>query len=82
MPPEEQVNITIEQKKMSFCSSADHIQAAIAILRECGGVPKLVGDSSHETVVNAVTLDAQQEMMKKFINAIDSIKQGSLHEPR
>lgn len=63
---------------MAFASST-HVEAVIILLQECGGVSKLVGDSEYETVVNAVTLDAQQNMLKAFITAVDNIKKGSLH---
>lgn len=68
---------TMEQKKMAFASSS-HIEAVVKMLQECGGVQKLIGDSEFETVVNAATLDAQQNMITKFINMIDAIKKGSL----
>lgn len=67
------------QKKISFAQS-EHLPAVLQLLKECGGVPKLLGESEFETVVNAATLDAQQEMITKFISAIDAIKQGSLHQ--
>ena len=69
---------TENQKKMAFAGS-EHVAIVIQLLRECGGVPKLLGDSEFETIVNAATLDAQQEMITKFINMIDAIKSGSLH---
>lgn len=74
-------NQTINQKKIAFAQSA-HIEAVITLLKECGGVQKLVGDSEYQTVVNAVTLDAQQEMITKFIGMVDSIKRGSLHSQK
>jgi hypothetical protein len=68
---------TMAQKKMAFASSP-HVEAVVQLLQECGGVPKLIGNSEFETVVNAATLDAQQNLITKFINTIDAIKQGSL----
>jgi hypothetical protein len=75
MDPE--VNITLNQKKIAFANS-EHLEAVLAILKDCGGVPKLVGETEFNTIVNAVTLDAQQNMLTKFINTIDFIKQGGL----
>lgn len=66
---------------MAFANS-EHIEAVITLLQECGGVAQLVGDTEFETVRNAITLDAQQDMTKKFIAAIDAIKKGSLFEPK
>lgn len=73
------VEQSLKQKKISFAQS-DHIEAVIAILKECGGVPKLLGDTEFETVVNAATLDAQSNMITKFINTLDFIKKGGLNQ--
>jgi len=72
---------TINQKKMAFAGS-EHVAIVIQLLQECGGVDKLIGDTEFHTVVNAATLDAQQTMITKFINMIDFIKKGGLHEPK
>lgn len=74
MDPEQ----SLKQKKIAFAQS-EHIEAVIALLKDSGGVAKLIGESEFETVVNAATLDAQQNMITKFINSIDFIKKGGLH---
>lgn len=61
------------QKKIAFANS-EHVAIVIQLLQECGSVQQLVGETDYETIVNAVTLDAGQNMIKKFINALDSIK--------
>lgn len=66
---------------MAFAGS-EHVAIVIQLLKECGGVAKLLGDTEFATVVNAATLDAQQEMLKNFITMIDNIKKGSLHQPK
>ncbi len=70
---------TLKQKKISFAQS-EHVEAVVALLREAGGVDKLVGDTDFATVVNAATLDAQQNMIVKFLNQIDFIKKGGLNQ--
>lgn len=79
MDPEQ--NITIKQKKIAFAQS-EHVDAAVLILRETISQKPLVGSSEYETVVNAVTLDAQSDMILKFLNTLDFIKKGGLHEPK
>ncbi len=74
---EPEINITQNQKKIAFAQS-EHVQIVIQLLQECGGVPSLVGDTEFSTVVNAVTLDAQQNLVRNFISTIDEIKKGSL----
>lgn len=71
------VNQTAVQKQIAFAQS-EHFEAVLAILKDCMGVPKLLGESEYETVINAATLDAQQMVLTKFINRIDFIKQGGL----
>lgn len=71
---------SLKQKKIAFAQSG-HIEAVIAIIRECSGVSTLLGKTEYETVINAATLDAQQELLRKFINTVDFIKKGGLHQP-
>ncbi len=61
------------KNKIAFANS-EHVAVVIQILQECGGTQALVGSSEYETVVNAVTLDANSNMIKKFINSLDAIK--------
>lgn len=72
-------NATTLQKKIAFANS-EHVAIVIELLKECGGAQQLVGETEYATVVNAVTLDAQQDMLKKFINALDSIKKQNFTE--
>jgi hypothetical protein len=76
---EDQIPQTIVQKKIAFAQSPEMFEAALAILRESVKQTKLVGDTEHETVVNAVTLDAQSQLIMDFIGACDRIKSGQLH---
>lgn len=78
---EPQINATENQKKIAFANS-EYVATVIQLLQECGGVQQLVGDTEYATLVNAITLDAQQEMIKKFISALDAIKNGSLFETK
>lgn len=67
------------QKKLEFANS-EHVSTVLELLKECSGTQQLVGESEYSTVVNAVTLDAQQEMIKKFINHLDAIKSQNFTE--
>lgn len=75
--PEENEPQTPVQKKILFANSP-HVEAAISILQGCSGVSKLVAETEYGTIVNAVTLDAQNDMIKSFIDKIDAIRNGSL----
>jgi len=63
----------ILKQKIEFANSA-HVAIVIQILKECSRQEKLVGDTEYATIVNAVTMDAQGEMIIKFINSLDAIK--------
>lgn len=80
MADSEFVAQTLKQKKITFANSPEMVEAAIAILREHMQVGALVGKSEYETVVNAVTMDAQASLVLKLINSIDAIRNGSLHQ--
>lgn len=74
---EEEINISLNQKKIAFANS-EHIEAVLAIMKESCHQEKLVGDDEFHTLKNAITMDAQGDMIIKFINILDFIKRGGL----
>lgn len=80
MPEEILENQSLIQKKIAFAQSG-HLEAVVQLLRESAGEQKLVGDTEFETVKNAITLEANSTLITNFINLIDHIKQGGLHDP-
>jgi len=72
--PEDQ---TIKQRKILFANS-EHVATVIQILKECAYGGPLVGATEFETVRNAVTMDANGQMVLDFINAVANIKAGKL----
>lgn len=72
-------NQTINQKKMSFVQSA-HLDAVLALLRDSCGEQRLVGETEFETIKNAITLEANANMIKGFIKMVDFVKSGGLHQ--
>jgi hypothetical protein len=76
MPPLE--NQSDKQKMIAFAQS-EHVGIVIALLRECLVKGSLVGEDEFKTIVNAVTMDAQSNVILAFIQKIDDIKKGSLH---
>lgn len=76
MDPE--INQTITQKQITFAQDTDMVLAAVQIIKDCTGVHGLVGDSEFSTLVNAITLDTQQNVLTKFLSRIDHIKNGGL----
>lgn len=74
---ETQQEQTIRQKKIALAQGID-MSTLLILLRECSKHEKLVGDTEFQTIVNAVTLDAQSQLIIDFINTIDRIKRGEL----
>jgi len=71
---------SLKQKKIAFAQSP-HLEAVIALLRDVSHNQKLVGETEYETLVNAITMDAQAQMILDLISSVDFIKQGGLHKP-
>lgn len=76
---DETLNPTENQRKIAFAQS-DHVETALQLLKESTHQGPLLGATEYETVINAARLDAQSDMINKFINTIDSIKRGGLFE--
>ena len=76
MDPE--INQTMTQKQIVFAQNAEMVQAAVQIIKDCTGVHGLIGDSEFSTLVNAITLDTQQNILTKFLSRVDHIKEGGL----
>ena len=72
--PEEQ---TMRQRKALFANNVD-VGVLVQLLRECSHQGPLVGESEYDTVVNAVRLDAQSDLITELIKQIDLIKKGGL----
>jgi len=79
MPEEPKVNQTENQRKIAFAQS-EHVETVIQLMKESTHQGPLLGATEYETVVNASRLDAQSDMINKFINMVDSIKRGGLFE--
>lgn len=66
------------QRKLLFANS-DHVNTVIELLRECSRQPQLVGENEFATIVNAVTLDANSNLIADFIKSLDAIKQKNFN---
>lgn len=76
--PEALQNQSMKQKKIAFAQSA-HLEAVLQMLKDSSDHNPLVADTAHATVVNAVTLDSQSNLIIRFIGMVDDIKQGKIH---
>ncbi len=66
----------IEQKKVSFANS-EHYQGAIELLKQSlTQVTSLVGETEFKTVVNALTVEMETDLIRRFVVAINNIRTG------
>ena len=65
------------QQKILFAQSP-FVPIVVKLLRESMVNQRLVGDSEYETVVNAVRLDSQSDLLNSFIRSIEEIQQGNI----
>ncbi len=80
MDTDEEIDIlsqTLNQKKTML---AQHVLAPVIIelIRDCAEKVPLVGNNEWETVKNAITMDTTSNLMRRVVEYLEEIKQGSL----
>jgi hypothetical protein len=72
----------LKQKKIALAQS-EHASTIIELMKDCTAQTSLVDDKSQwKTIVNTITLDANSTMIRAMVDLLDSIRKGSLHEPK
>ncbi len=74
--PEELVNQTLEQKVVSFATSEHYAGAVELLKRSTTQVMTIIGETEFKTVVNALTLELESDLIRRFVVAIDEIRTG------
>ena len=72
---------SIKQKKIALAQNPDAM-VIIELMKDCLSKQELIAKTEWQTIVNAVTLDVESTMLRRMVDLIDSIKKGSLHEPK
>ncbi len=72
---------SLKQKKIALAQS-EHAPVIIELIKDCLTQKPLVAKTEWETIVNAITLDAQSSILRGMVDLIDNIRKGSLHEPK
>ena len=71
-------NQSLIQKKIAFAQGGD-IQAVIEILKDVRTKHStIIADDEFKTLVNALTLEIESQIITRFIVEIENIKQGGL----
>jgi hypothetical protein len=74
-------NQTLIQKKIALAQS-EHASAIVELMKDCMVKTPLLGETEWQTIVNAITLDTQSNMIRAMVDLIEEIKQGTLHDPK
>ena len=80
MPEEILSEQSLNQKKMALAGS-EHAPIIIELMKDCMVQKPLLGKTEWETIVNALTLDAQGTMLREMVDHLEAIRKGSLHTP-
>ena len=69
-------NQTAKQKIVSFATS-EHYAGAVELLKECRTqLSSVVADDEFHTIVNALTLEMESNLIQRMIIAVEKIRSG------
>ena len=70
------VDQTLQQKVVSFATS-EHYAGAVELLKQCRTqLTSVISDDEFHTVVNALTLELETNLIQRFVIAVDNIRTG------
>lgn len=76
----EEINFSLKQKKIALAQS-EHAPIIIELMKDCmEQVPLVDRKSQWNTLVNAVTLEANSDMLRRMVDYLEKIRQGGLLE--
>lgn len=77
MENEELKEQTLNQKAISFATS-DHYAGAVEVLKRVRTkLHSVIAENEFQTMVNALTLELESNMIQRFLVEIDSIRKGN-----
>lgn len=72
-------NQSAKQEMISFATS-DRVNGAIEILKnERTKLSTIITTNEYTTLLNALTLEIEANLIRRFVTAIDSIKNGEIN---
>ena len=71
----------LKQKKIILAQS-EHAPVVIELMKDCLTQSPLLAKTEWETIVNAITLEAQSTMLRNMVDLLEEIRKGSLHESK
>lgn len=74
----EEINLNLKQKKIALAQS-EHAPIIIELMKDCmEQVPLVDRKSQWNTLANAVTLEANSDMLRRMVDLLENIRKGGL----
>ena len=65
-----------KEKVITFATS-EHYQGAVELLKECRTkITTIVADDDFHTLINALTLEVEANLIQRFVIEVDNIRTG------
>jgi len=72
----DELDQTTRQKMISFATS-EHAPGAIELLKKCRTqLTTVLADTEFDTIVNALTLEVESNLIQRLVVAIDKVRNG------
>lgn len=69
----------LKQRKISLATS-EHAPVIIELMKDCFIQTPLIAETEFKTLVNAVTIDVQGNLLRRMVDYLEEIRRGSLHD--
>ena len=70
---------TLTQRKIALAQS-EHFSTIIELMRDITTKTPIIADTEYKTLLNAITLEVEANMMVRMTDYLDKIRKGFLHE--
>lgn len=74
-------NESLKQRKITLAQS-EQAFTIVELMRDCTTKSPIIADTEFKTLLNAITLEVEANMMRKVVDYIEEIRKGSLHEQK
>ena len=71
----------LKQKKIALAQS-EHAYTIVELMRDCTSKNPIIADTEFKTLVNAVTLEVEANLMMRVVDYIEAIRKGVLHDQK
>lgn len=79
---DEAAKLSLVQKKIALAQS-EHAPTIIELMKDCIEHSQLINNESEwKTLINAVTLEANGDMLRRMVDYLEKIRQGELLIPK